>query len=626
MGLGGFSPQARQPSAAVFVANSEVDSEGGGETAPSSADAELEDLLADAAPSLHAPVDPESAFDFRGGLLIDADFAAPACLDGPAVERPPIVQCLLAPSMSEEEFPAYESEGVLTLGSSPITPGTLAFSGMLLNAATGDYNRVRILADSGSEANIATPNYYADAQPCLPIFIRGIDSEEGDAPSSVSEHGFATLRIGEDYSTQVIRIPVVKRDSISQGSVQLLLSAAYSRALGLLSGHLPDSSTPINDLRTLTASSSSSSFPPVIPNSSPGSTSFPSALALLGTAFACPLDRQPLSRLTFMERVADFCSPADHGPSPSSSSFPSASSSAALSSAAGATSTSQVAAVHVTDANIGRIIQARGGKLFPTSDATVDDIVIAVDASQSAVSASGLQGLETGGSLSLDQARTLRALFTEMKDAFTANKVPKINNASPVEVDLIPDEPGRRFPSKPHRVPPPTWAPHTRVYLNALRESWVRWGVAVANPHGRWASRIHIVGKGSAADNGDFKDVRPTTDVRGVNTRSTKFAYAFPDGPEQVELASRPTRFAFGTDVASAFTGFPVHPDSQEFFSVWLPLGPAAQDGVGLFKITRMVFGFTNAPAIMVAYYDRMKAELQPRTRDRLANSTMTSG
>ena len=613
MGLGGSSPQARQPSAAVFVANYELGSEGGGEAAPTSPDAGIEALLANAAPPTHAPVDRSSSSEFRGGLLTVGDFSSSAVAEGPTVDHSLLAQCLLTQITGSVDDLAGDPEEVLALGTSPITPGTLAFSGMLLNAATGAFNRVRILADSGSEANIVTPNYYADPQPCLPIFIRGIDSAEGEVPSSVSEHGFATLRIGEGNSAQDVRFPVVKRDSISQGSVQLLLSAACSRALGLLSGHLSDSSTQINDLRTVT--SSSSSVAPEILNSIPVSTSFPAALALLGTAFTVPLDRQPISRLSFMERIADFCSPADQG-----SASPSSSSTSSSGGAAMVIPSSQVASVHVTDANIGRIIQARGGNFFPSSDATVDDIIIAVDASQAAIEASGLPGLESGGSLSLGQARILRALFSEMKDAFTANKVPKINNASPVVVDLIPDEPGRRFPSKPHRVPPPTWAPNTRVYLNALRANWVQWGVAVANPHGRWASRIHIVGKGSAADNGDYKDVRPTTDVRGVNTRSTKFACAFPDGPEQVELASRPTRFAFGTDVASAFTGFPVHPDSQEYFSVWLPLGPGAQDGVGLFKITRMVFGFTNAPAIMVAYYDRMKAELQPRTRDRLAN------
>ena len=118
---------------------------------------------------------------------------------------------------------------------------------------------------------------------------------------------------------------------------------------------------------------------------------------------------------------------------------------------------------------------------FPELKATVNDIIIAVDAPLSAMKASGILGWEAGGTLSLDQARVLRALFTELKEAFAANKVPKANYSKPVVVDLTPAAPDRRFPSKPHRVPPPTWAPNARVYLNALRENWEKWGIALPN-------------------------------------------------------------------------------------------------------------------------------------------------
>ena len=594
MGLGGFPPQARQPPAAVFAVSSIADGNNSGSAATMSTGANIEDVLAVARPPPYAPVNSGPCIDFVHGLIRESDFVSPPPTEGNVSGS--TARCLIVQSS--------ESEAVddLTLGTTPITSGTLAFSGMLRNVTTGNFERVRLLADSGSEANIVTADYYADPQPCLPIFIRGIDSSEDDIPSSVSEHGFATLRVGEGGSVRTIRIPVVKRQFISQGPVQLLLSAASSRALGLLSGTLSDASTPCNDLRSISASSSIRSLG-VSAETSP----ITSALTLLGTAHTSTLDRDSLSRMEFMKRIADFCTPVEEA-----------------SSAAGPTDSivvpASAASVNVTDANIGRIIQARGGKFFPESKATVNDIIIAVDAPLSAMKASGILGLEAGGTLSLDQARVLRALFTELKEAFTANKVPKANYSKPVVVDLAPDAPDRRFPSKPHRVPPPTWAPNARVYLKALRENWEKWGIALPNPHGRWASRIHIVGKGAAADNGDYKDIRPTSDVRGVNSRSRKFAYSFPDGPEQVELASRPTRYAFGTDVTSAFTGFPVHPDSQEFFSVWLPLGPKSRDGVGLFKITRMVFGFTNAPAIMCGYYDTMKGALHPRTRDRLAN------
>ena len=279
-----------------------------------------------------------------------------------------------------------------------------------------------------------------------------------------------------------------------------------------------------------------------------------------------------------------------------------------------------LAHVDVADANVGKILEDCGDDPFPKVAYSLDDIRWGSTASQEEIDESGLVGVSTGGAFSLDQIRQLKAICEKYKAAFATTKIPHANDRPPVQVELLPDPPDARWPSKPHHCPAPLWAVHTRRYLNKLRQFWLAEDMVVANPYGRWATRLGLVGKGPEDDRRWYKALRTTEDARPVNKQSVPYAYEMPDGPAAVEKASRPCRFSFSTDANAAFNSFRIHEDSQHFFTVWLPLGDHPSDGAGKFKARRMVFGWRNSPAVMVEWFDRMKADLDPATRQLLAS------
>jgi hypothetical protein len=111
---------------------------------------------------------------------------------------------------------------------------------------------------------------------------------------------------------------------------------------------------------------------------------------------------------------------------------------------------------------------------------SLDDIRWGVSATQDEITSSGLAGLSPGGVFTIEQARTLKDICCKYKAAFATGKIPHPNKRPPVQVELIPDPPDARWPSKPHHCPAPVWATNARKYLNKLRQFWLREGMIAA--------------------------------------------------------------------------------------------------------------------------------------------------
>ena len=443
----------------------------------------------------------------------------------------------------------------------PVEKRTLLFRTEVWNARTRTFELVRVLADSASEAQMCTQDYLCERSPAN-IRITGVNSS-----STRSSSGFVYIRIGSPEQTRLVRLPATTTDSISGGATQVLLHAGTCKRLGLfLDYDIHSSDSPLLSLPQLPRGSDEH----WIQQHEVASGGHPRLLAASAASIAS------------IEEIE--------------------------------------AHVSVSDANIGKILEDCAGDPFPKVAYSLDDIRWGVSATQDEITSSGLAGLSPGGVFTIEQARTLKDICCKYKAAFATGKIPHPNKRPPVQVELIPDPPDARWPSKPHHCPAPVWATNARKYLNKLRQFWLREGMIAANPYGPWATRLGLVGKGEEDLRQMFKALRTTEDDRPLNKRSVPYTYDMPDGPAAVEKASRPCRYSFSTDANAAFTSFRIHEDSQHYFTVWLPLGDSPADGVGKFKAKRMVFGWRNSPAVMVEWFDRMKAELDPVTRALLSS------
>ncbi len=134
-----------------------------------------------------------------------------------------------------------------------------------------------------------------------------------------------------------------------------------------------------------------------------------------------------------------------------------------------------------------------------------------------------------------------------------------------------------------------------------------------------WCSRAHIAAKGALDDVGRFHELCTTDDRRGLKQQSKKRKYPAQSSPDQLDVASQPGTFSFHTDVASAYNGFLIAPESRRFFTFWQPAGPRASDGWVWVQRKRMPFGWINSSSFMNANYDEMVAELPQSVKDRLA-------
>ena len=227
----------------------------------------------------------------------------------------------------------------------PVEKQTLLFRTEVWNARTRSFEVVRVLADSASEAQLCTPDYYCEPSPAN-VLITGVNSS---APRK--SVGFAYVRVGDDQQSRLLRLPMLSTDSISGGATQVLLHAFTSHRLGLLAYDLHGSDVPLLSL-------------PELP---------------------CGVDE-----LWIRQYEVD----ATAGPQAM---------------AAAATTISSVeelrAHVDVADANIGKILEDCGDDPFPKVAYSLDDIRWGVSASQAEIDDSGLAGVYTGGVFSLDQVR-----------------------------------------------------------------------------------------------------------------------------------------------------------------------------------------------------------------------------
>ena len=487
-------------------------------------------------------------------------------------------------------------------GPSPVVRKTLVLASEMYNSATGEWDAVRVLADTASEATLGSSAYVHSTGATDAWSLRGIN-----AATRATSSGRVTMRVQPDGD--IVTLPVLSFGDLAGGNVKLLINATTSKAFGLVPSDLNSAATPVADLPPLVFSAD----PPLVTATPTVPTNGRSAQPLVAPGLACA--RPAMTSALFLDGLMPD-SPAD-GPDPYVTGEgllrPLSTGRASSADSAG------TANVLLTDANIGRILEDCDGDPFPQTTWTLDDIAFGADATPAQIEASGLPNVSPGGVLSLDQVRELKQIFSDRAAAFATTKIPPLNKAPPVKVVLKPDDPNARYPSRPHHCGPPKLGPNARKYLFKLKEHYLRNDVIFANPHSQWATRRHLVGKGAADDAGLYKGLRPTDDGRPVNARTVPKRYPVPNGPDEVRRASRRCFCSFSSDVNAAFTSFPVDEGSYDYFTTWLPEGPEPNDGFKKYSSKRMVFGFSNAPAEMLLYYDQMKASLPSGTRKRLA-------
>ena len=441
----------------------------------------------------------------------------------------------------------------------PVANVTLLFKAEVWNVRHRAFEVVRVLADSASEAQLCTEDYYAEAVPAR-VNIQGINS------SAVrTTIGCSFIRIHDGQQARIFRLPMTTTASISGGRSHVLLHAETCQQLGLLRFPVNPSTAELTQLPQLPLSTS---------------TEWLHMHELVGTTV---LDNSatPDGMFDLFEASA--------------------------------------AVAAVTEANVEKVLRDCNDQPFPVLAYSLDDIRWGSCASQKEIDASGLIGVSTGGAFTLKQVRQLKELCVKYRDVFATGKIPHANGRDPVRVDLIPDPPDARYKSRPHHCPTPGGPQHHRRYLNRLRQFWLDGGMLYRNPYCQWATRVGVVGKGHEDDMQMYASLRATGDDRPINKRAQPYNYEMPDGPAAIERASRPCRYSFSTDANAAFNAFRIHEDSQKYFTVWLPDGDLPNSGASKYSMLRLGFGFRNSPAIMVEWYDQMLGDLLPETREWLA-------
>ena len=434
----------------------------------------------------------------------------------------------------------------------PVERKTLLFRAEVFNVRRRVWEWVKVLADSASEAQMCTEDYYAEQTPAI-IKITGVNST-----SERTSIGCVFVRVpaGQEQP-RVLRLPMTTTTAISSGHAHLLLHASTCRMMGLLQHDVHASTVDLQQLPLL-----------------------------------------PLYHNDEWSREREVTNVPGSGQSVEDMILE--------------------ASVAVADANVAKILEDSDDDPFGVTPYSLDNITWGCSASQADIDESGLKGVLTGGVFTLQQVRRLKNLCLEHKEAFATGKIPHANKREPVVVELMPDAPGAR-PSRPVHCPQPQWPPHTRRYLNKLREFWLSGGMSKPNPFGEWATRVGTIGRGQEDDQQWYKALRVPADDRPINKRAVPYMYTMPDGPAAVERASRKCRYSFSTDANAAFNAFRIHEDSQKYFTVWLPNGDDPTSGAGKYQMTRLGFGFRNSPAIMIDWYDQLRESMSQEARDALA-------
>lgn len=436
----------------------------------------------------------------------------------------------------------------------PVARKTLLFKAEVFNVRRRVWEWVKVLADSASEAQMCTEDYYAEQTPAI-IKITGVNST-----SERTSIGCVYVRVPTGQEQQrVLRLPMTTTTAISGGHAHLLLHASTCEMMGLLKHNVSESTADLQQLPVL-----------------------------------------PLYHNVDWSRQREVTNVPGSGQSVEDMILE--------------------ATVAVTDANVGKILADSNDDPFSQAPYTLDNITWGTTATQDEIDASGLKGVLVDGLFSLDQIRRLKKLCYDHKEAFATGRIPHANKRDPVVVELLPDPPGTR-PSRPAHCAQPQWPLHTRRYLNKLREFWLAGGdpMMKPNPYGEWATRVGTIGKGEEDFQQMFKALRVPADDRPINKRSVPYTYTMPDGPAAIERASRACRFSFSSDANAAFNAFRIDEASQKYFTIWLPRSDDPTSGAAKFQMTRLGFGFKNAPAIMVEWFDQLTESMSQEARDALA-------
>jgi hypothetical protein len=385
----------------------------------------------------------------------------------------------------------------------PITKKMTRLSGDVYNYETNAFELVEILADSGSEANVA-PRQYVGASTASqqPISLRGYGGS-----SEVEELGVLTLRTD---AWGVLHIPTLKtvNGSTESGS-RIILNADTINQLGL-DGQPPVDSTLALDL---------------LPTVSEAMDK-----ATVTANFGALNDDGSIDWGNFGTIGTTMQQPALEG------------------------------AVNIVDAVVKDVWEKQDGNPFPKQPFSIEDIVFAVDATPKQLREAKLSGrlwgqLEAGGTLSLEQTQKLQRLLQDKKAAFASKKFPRANNCEPVQVKILP--PAERPPKAkvPVHVPQPTFTAYQRKYLWAYLSRGLDEGLIVPSDFSEWCTYIHLVKKKD--QEGRVVALRPTENHRPINAVAEKLKYPMPIGAQELQRASTPARFGMTTDANAAFKWLP---------------------------------------------------------------------
>ena len=123
---------------------------------------------------------------------------------------------------------------------------TLLFRAEVFNVRRRVWEWVKVLADSASEAQMCTEDYYAEQTPAI-IKITGVNST-----SERTSIGCVFVRVpaGKEQP-RVLRLPMTTTTAISSGHAHLLLHASTCRMMGLLQHDVHASTVDLQQLPLL---------------------------------------------------------------------------------------------------------------------------------------------------------------------------------------------------------------------------------------------------------------------------------------------------------------------------------------------------------------------------------------
>ena len=128
----------------------------------------------------------------------------------------------------------------------PVERKTLLFRAEVFNVRRRVWEWVKVLADSASEAQMCTEDYYAEQTPAI-IKITGVNST-----SERTSIGCVFVRVpaGQEQP-RVLRLPMTTTTAISSGHAHLLLHASTCRMMGLLQHDVHASTVDLQQLPLL---------------------------------------------------------------------------------------------------------------------------------------------------------------------------------------------------------------------------------------------------------------------------------------------------------------------------------------------------------------------------------------